>query len=137
MNSIKMTSFALTVGRNAINHDPGSIIQKTGKVLYSNRHIPPTGYDYNEDGWLLTNVELPYYNVMLPRFIGNHLSPYAVFVQDLLVLTHLNNKPLSILTSTLRLYFSKYGYFLDRAMLDSAEAEVININNGKQLPPRM
>ncbi len=141
MISSKLTSFtsqpAKTVGDNTVGTSPGELLRKTGIILYSNRHIPPLGYSYNEEGWVLTNTEVPYYNVMLPRFVGNHVNVAEVFLQDLLVLTHLNDKPLRVLSTALASYFNKYNYFLEKEVIEEMEAIVIQVNDMERVPPVM
>lgn len=84
---------------------PGSLLSTIGSIVWTNAHDCPSGYRWNEDGWIQTKE--PYLQVrvnMLPYMLTK-LGEEELLYQNMLALRYLNTKGRTELTAVLKYKF--------------------------------
>lgn len=108
---------------------PKSLLETMGSIKWTNLHDCPTGYKWNEDGWVQT--EVPYLQVtvnMLPYLLSK-LGEEEILYQNMLALRYLNTKGVDELKKALTYKF-RMSYFRqpDTVVLNNAVVKAYRID---------
>lgn len=110
--------------------NPGSILTTIGKVKWTNSHDCPTGYEWNEDGWIQTDTQILQVSVNMLPYMLNKIGEQQLLYQNLIALRYLNNKGRVELTQALDYKF-KMSYFksVDPKLLKEAVAMAYDVTD--------
>lgn len=126
----------LTVGENKVKRTRGDLLSKIGAIKWTNKRDIPRGYNYNEEGWLETNIPYPKVSVTSPAFLSDkYFTPCAILLQNLLALRFLNNKPHELLLQILLRKFAKHNYYYTNSDLDWVRNQSLKITSPREFPP--
>ena len=106
----------MNIGNELAMAYPGSLLATIGSVTWTNVHECPTGYRWNNKGWVQTDE--PYLQVkvnMLP-YILTKIGEEELLYQNTLALRYLNTKGRTELTAVLKYKYraSYLGYLMRR-----------------------
>lgn len=100
-------------------------------ITWSNKYICPTGYNYNEDGYVITNEPRPMIKVCIGLsfgFLVNKLGVKEYIRQNVIVLRLLNEKcHKAIIAAALWNAFKRAGFNIDRVVYDEVVTEVFEL----------
>lgn len=125
-----------TVGKNVLSTEPGDIINKSGPIKWTNRYDCPPGYNFNEDGWIETDIPYPKVSIISPIFLSNkRYSPIDYVLQNLIALRILNNKPHELLLQVILHKVKKHGFIFPIEVIDDIRERSLSISTYDDFPP--
>jgi hypothetical protein len=102
-------------------------------ITWSNKYICPAGYNYNEDGYVITNEPRPFIRScvgLMFGFLVRKLGMNEYIRQNLIVLRLLNEKcHRAIIGAALWHAFKKAGFHLDKDAYNNIVAEVFEMTS--------
>lgn len=126
----------LTQGRNEIKNRPGSLIEKSGPIKWTNKRECPPQHSYNKGGWVQTNRPYPKVSVCSYFYLSerNVFSKVAILLQNLLALRILNNKPHELLLQLLIAKDRKLYVFYEEKDIDWVRTTSLSIDSYDDFP---
>ena len=98
------------------------------QICWSNKHMLPPGYTWNEDGYVITAIPYPYVRACVGlrfSFLIGKLGMNEFVRQNLIVVRLLNGDVhKAIVTAVIWSAFKKSGFILDRIKFDKVATEV-------------
>lgn len=134
MNSNKISAFPLqTIGLNKLTKV--SIHDMKSPLLWSNKHVCPEGYTFNEEGWVETTIPFPKISAIPLIFLSkNKWRREQYLLHNLLALRFLNNKPHDLLLSVLLARDKRLGIEYEKEEVTWVVKESLAINSLKEFP---
>lgn len=105
-------------------------------ITWTNRYTCPPGYEFNDDGWVETQVATPKITVSLLPHLINKIGEYQMIFQNLLALRLLNTVDAPILIDALwnRATQAMLGRQPNKKIFDDAVQAAMEIESADNLP---
>ena len=109
------------------------------QICWSNKHILPPGYTWNDDGYVITLLPYPYIRACVGlrfSFLIGKLGMNEFIRQNLIVIRLLNtNIHKAIVTAVVWASFKKSGFMIERSKFDKIATDVFALTQVPALDP--
>ena len=109
-----------------------SLMDSSTTILWSNKYVCPSGYNYNDDGYVITNRPLPFVRACIGLSFGFLIKLLGLkeYVRQNVIALRLLNGDVhkAILSEALWNGFKRSGLLINRELYDSVVAEVFLLN---------
>jgi len=110
--------------------EPKSILDMIGSIKWSNANDCPNGYEWNEEGWVITEEYHMRISFNMLPFMLPLLGEYQLIFQNALALRCLNTKQIDVIAILIKYRFKhSYSYDIDEEILHKAVSDAYLIED--------